>query len=108
MAECFWQAKSAKSDDAPATNVPARDVQALAGLLAIDAAAAWRVDQLGPLTTAYWNAHTKADLIDHAKRAGMKIGGEPKKGQIVAFLAAAKVPPPAGLGGGKKRAPKPR
>ena len=88
--------------------VPEGQVRDLARLLAIDGEAAWRADQLGPLTSVYWNAHSKSDLIGQAKAAGMKIAGEPKKGQVVAYLSGAKVAPPAGLGVKPARAPKPR
>jgi hypothetical protein len=63
---------------------------------------------LGPLTTAYWNAHSKSDLVGQAKSAGMQIKSEAKKGPVVAFLSTAKIAPPAGLGAKKARAPKPR
>jgi hypothetical protein len=104
MAECLWNSH----DKAPRQVVPENQVRELAALLKIDAEAAWRVEQLGPLTKQYFNAHGKGDLVSQAKKAGMKIAGEPKKGPVIAFLMAAKLPPPAGLAAGKARRPKPR
>jgi hypothetical protein len=104
MAECLWNT----IDKAPRQVVPDSQVRDLARLLSIDGEAAWRVDQLGPLTKLYWDAHSKAELIAAAKAAGMAVAGEPKKGDVVKFLCGAKLPPPAGLGVRKKRAPKPR
>ena len=59
----------------------------LIGWLEIDLAAAWKEEQMGPLSEAWWEAHDKDDLI----RIGSGIvNSDMKKGELVGTLASSR------------------
>ncbi len=86
-----------RGDDFSGQVIPDEDVQAIANQLAIDLAAAWKKDALGPLTERWLNLRSKEAIGELAKGWGLKIGGG--KAEMVAALAkkANRQKPPAEL-----------
>ena len=83
LAEIFWNS----SEDCPSPIVYKSDVEYVAKYLAIDLAKAWGIDQMGPLSEAWWNAHDREKLVKIAFAADMGvIAHSSKKGELVNFL----------------------
>lgn len=83
MAQWFWCQK-----DGPVAVASAADLEPLATYLAIDQTGAWRLDQAGPLSAAYWNLHNKEQLLELAKELGVEVEAAAKKTTLVdAFMA---------------------
>lgn len=90
-ASCFWDANAGQADP----QVPAHDVETLAEFLCIDLAAAWKAEQAGSLSEAYWNLHNKDQLGELAKELDVRFQlGWPKPHIVKALLSATKLPLP--------------
>lgn len=83
VAACFW-------DKAPVIGVVDDDVVLAAEILGIDHEADWLEDQAGELSEAWWNLHSREELVEEAKRQKIvEIKPSMKKAQMVkVFLAA--------------------
>ncbi len=98
LAECFWTGMG-KPPGEPNPCVPPADVEAIADFLCIDLARAWKTEQAGPLSGAYWNLHTKSQLADLIESLGGDLTayfkpGRSKAGVAEALLASEKLPLP--------------
>ncbi len=82
----FYDAK-----EGPRPQIDADTVEAVAGHLAVDLEAAWRRDQAGPLSEAFWNLHNLPQLAALGKELQVEITPSMKKAQAVArFLSRQK------------------
>ncbi|MGA2035790.1 MAG: hypothetical protein ABSG68_26375, partial [Thermoguttaceae bacterium] len=100
LAECFWNSADSRPSEIVWEN--SGQVQKVARILGVDPLAAWKADQLGPLTAAWWGAHEKSELAAIAQNKGLSVGPETKKSALIAWLSAQSLPPPPGLALGKK------
>ena len=95
----FWSVE----DVAPVNTVPRQDVEQIAAWLQVDLEAAWKLEQLGPLSEAWWNAHDKEELLAICDR--VDAGGQSgmKKTELVGLLLRKNMPTPAELKGETKK-----
>lgn len=96
LGECFWIIGGGGE---PNPCVPAADVEAIADFLCIDLARAWKAEQAGPLSEAYWNLHTKDQLANLIDSLGVELSayikpGRSKAGIAEALLESGKLPLP--------------
>jgi len=83
VARCFHD-----PDDGPSSLVPDHDVVTLIKLWELPIENDWLERQAGPHSEAYWNLHTKDQLVDLAKELKVKAPAGAKKPDLVrAFLA---------------------
>jgi len=68
VAACFWD-----GEKGPVTGVGDEDLVVIAQVVEVDHEAAWLSDQAGDLSEAFWNLHTKQQLVDLA--AELKLPG---------------------------------
>ena len=83
MADWFYG-----DDDVPHRHMYDDDLERLVTYLVIDRKAEWREDQAGPLSEAYWNLHSKDQLLALAKELGVEVEASAKKGDLVAAFMA--------------------
>lgn len=88
----FWS-----DDGEPRRLMYDKDLPTLAEYLGIDRTEAWREEQAGPLSEAYWNLHDKQQLVALAGELGVEAGADDKKSDLVALLMDAYVPLPKEL-----------
>jgi ParB/RepB/Spo0J family partition protein len=100
LAECFWNSHDGRPAEIVWEN--SGQVQRVARILGLDPVAAWKADQLGPLTAAWWGAHEKSELAAIAQTRGLCVSPDTKKSALISWLSARSLPPPPGLALGKK------
>ncbi len=71
LAGCFFDEKTG-----PVKLVPAEDVEQIVKDLEINLENAWPAEQAGPLSEAYWNLHTKPQLVALSRELGKQVKGE--------------------------------
>jgi ParB/RepB/Spo0J family partition protein len=77
----FW-IDDHREDGAACQWVAPRDVEAIAEHLELDLVEIWRADRAGPLTEAYWELHTKDQLVELGQE--LKVTVDPSKPKSVA------------------------
>lgn len=75
-------------DSGPLRAIGPADLDLLVTYLVIERKAEWRADQAGPLSEAYWNLHSKDQLVDLAKELAVEVEQPAKKGDLVAAFMA--------------------
>lgn len=76
IAKWFW-------DDGPVAVAYSDDLGPLATYLVIDRQRAWSEDQAGELSLAYWNLHSKEQLLELGKELGVEVEASAKKTDLV-------------------------
>jgi ParB family transcriptional regulator, chromosome partitioning protein len=87
IAEIFWN--SAEKRPSQIVYEQSGEVQHIVKYLAINVAAAWCTQQLGPLDQAWWNAHDRSDLEAKVAKCGRLPAGKEtqlKKGDLISLL----------------------
>lgn len=83
MADWFYG-----TDDEPRRHMYDEDLEKLVTYLVIDRKAEWQEDQAGPLSEAYWNLHSKDQLVALAAELGVEVEASAKKSDLVAAFMA--------------------
>jgi len=94
LAKLLWN-----PDKGGEATIDDEDVLAISEKLAIDLAAAWKKDAVGPLTERWLNLRNKEALRELAEKAKILTANGETKGEIVRVLLGQvkKLPPPAEL-----------
>jgi len=92
VAALFWDG------DAPCHLLPNRDIEAVAKDLRLDLTTEWLNDQAGPLSEAYWNLHTKDQLVAIAAELKVTLKGTTKSAMVAELLALRPTPDQVDVG----------